>query len=226
MVSRTIASIERTGLGTLVECTDGSAGELRNFLIDSTTGQVTDLVVRRGFVVTRDVVVPVDAVTKVTRDRIVLGLTREQLDQRPEYRSDEEIASAVEQTLWDDDLIRRSDISRLSFAVRDGIVTLRGPVVSDTHRSRAESVVRRVPGVRGVLNELVADEDLEIAVAQALGRDPRTQHRHFLIRAEHGVIYLSSDVPFGEASAAAPEVAAGVPGVREVRVDTHRVEYA
>ncbi|MBW3607732.1 MAG: BON domain-containing protein, partial [Actinobacteria bacterium] len=65
-------------------------------------------------------------------------------------------------------------------------------------------------------NELVADDDLEIAVAEALGRDPRTRRQRIQVDAFQGIVHLRGEVPTGEVLAAAEEVAAAVHGVRSV----------
>ena len=74
--------------------------------------------------------------------------------------------------------------------VRDGVVTLRGHVASRSHRARAEKVARQTRGVRELHDELVADDDLEIRVAQALSRDPRTRAYYIQVHASQGVVHL------------------------------------
>ena|SRR5687768_9403932 len=46
------------------------------------------------------------------------------------------------------------DASRVSVAVRDGVVTLRGAVRSYAEKCRAENIARALPGVRHVVNGL------------------------------------------------------------------------
>jgi osmotically-inducible protein OsmY len=46
------------------------------------------------------------------------------------------------------------DASRVTVAVRDGVVTLRGAVRSYAEKCRAESIARALPGVRHVINGL------------------------------------------------------------------------
>src|SRR5579885_2096429 len=126
---------------------------------------------------------------------------------------DDELKMDVVDALWNDDLLRRVDLPFVRVTVQDGIVTLEGNVVTGIHRLRAEEIVRKVPGVLDVQNHLIGDEELEIAVAQALGRDERTRYQLIRVRAVQGIVRLS-----GEVSAAAEEIAARVPGVREVVV--------
>jgi osmotically-inducible protein OsmY len=126
---------------------------------------------------------------------------------------DDELKMDVVEALWNDDLLRRVDLPFVRVTVQDGIVTLEGNVVTGIHRLRAEEIVRKVPGVLDVQNHLIGDEELEIAVAQALGRDERTRRQLIRVRAVQGIVRLA-----GEVTAAAEEVAAHVPGVREVVV--------
>ncbi len=213
-------------VGTPVTCADGrDAGEVKLVFTDATTHRLTDFVVHAGTIVGRDRLVAANLVTKVGREGIVLSIDLARFNQLPEFRSDDDLAREIEQRIWDNDLLRRIDLPRLSFEVDQGIVTLKGPVAIDLHRTLAETIVEKIPGVRAVRNLLVADGDLEMAVAQALGDDPRTQRHIILVRAEHGIVYLAGDESADQANAAAFEVAASVPGVLEVRAETRRPEF-
>ena len=220
-------SLQSIEAGTPVDCADGrDAGEVKRVLRDATTGRVTDLVVRSGTILGHDRLVASDLVTEASRTGIILRIGLGQFNQLPEYRTDEEIAAEIERRIWDNDLLRRIDLPRLAFEVNRGIVTLRGPVAVDAHRVLAQKIVENVPGVREVLNQLVADNDLEIEVAGSLGNDSRTRRHIFGIRVEHGIVYLAGDESAGQANAAAFEIAAAVPGVRGVRADTRRAVLA
>jgi osmotically-inducible protein OsmY len=63
---------------------------------------------------------------------------------------------------------------------------------------------------------LVADDDLHVAVAVALGRDPRTRSVQPRVRDDWGRVTLSGRVPDEPTRTAAGAVAASVPGVRAV----------
>jgi hypothetical protein len=100
--------------------------------------------------------------------------------------------------------------------VHQGVVTLRGHVASRTYRSQVAERVQAVPGVKAIYNDLVADADLEIDVAQALGRDGATRPYQIRVGAHQGWIHLAGDVPTADVQAAAEAVAASVPRVRGV----------
>jgi len=129
------------------------------------------------------------------------------------HLSDDSIHDLVKRKLANDPDVKGG---ALDIDVKDGVVTLRGHVVSREHRARAEAAARRVHGVLAVRNELVADEDLEVAVGEALGGDPRTRGQRIQVEAFQGVVHLRGEVSSGQVLAAAEEVAAGVPEVRTV----------
>ncbi len=101
---------------------------------------------------------------------------------------------------------------------RGGTVRLVGHVRTQVSKETAERVARQVPGVQNVKNELWVDTDLEIAVAQALANDPRTVKGFpgILVGSAFGEIFLKGAVASPEIKSAASEIAAKVPGVREV----------
>jgi osmotically-inducible protein OsmY len=130
--------------------------------------------------------------------------------------SDLDVLSNVEQALWREELYRVAGRNSIGFEVREGHVTLRGHVVSPMLRSQMAEWAQAAPGVKSVSNELVADADLTIEVAQALGDDPATRPYLIHVGAHAGWVHLGGEVPTTEAQAAAEAVAASVPRVRGV----------
>jgi len=202
--------------GARVECRDGHVGRVASVLRDSSTGCITRLVIRRGLLLGHDVVVPVEWAIKASRDCVYLDVGREELVHLPEYRADHDVKRDIEQALWDDETIRQADWPTLRVDVRDGVVTLRGHVASRVHRARAEAAARQARGVRELRNKLVADDDLEAAIAEALARDPRTQAHAIRVHAHRGIVHLSGAVISAEVQAAAEEATAEVEGVRGI----------
>ncbi len=100
----------------------------------------------------------------------------------------------------------------------EGIVTLVGHVRTLSSKETAERIVRQVPGVKAIKNQLRVDTELEVAVAQALANDPRTVGGFpgILVGSAFGEIFLKGMVSSEEIKSAASQVAAQVPGVREV----------
>ena len=104
----------------------------------------------------------------------------------------------------------------LRLAVRHGVVILAGNVELHTDAGLVERLVRQVPGVREVLNLLIADDDLRTSVAAALHYDPRTRQLQPSLSVGRGQVTLTGSVA-DEASRAAVEAVAGaVHGVRGV----------
>lgn len=59
--------------GATVVTSDGSdVGEIDRVVLDPMTKEVTHLVVRKGFLLTRDKVVPIDAVTTTSEERVII----------------------------------------------------------------------------------------------------------------------------------------------------------
>lgn len=97
-------------------------------------------------------------------------------------------------------------------------ITLSGYVRSQSSKEMAGKLASQVGGVSAVENNLVVDGEVEVAIAQALGADPRTQSVFpgVLVGVVFGVVYLKGIVTSPEIKTAAGEIAAKVPGVRTV----------
>ena len=201
--------------GQEVWAKDGRAGRVDLLLLDS-NGRVSHFVIRKGRLLRRDVIVPVDWIAKIARRGVWLEMERASLNQLPPYRTDRAIASDVSQALWRDEVLRAIDAEMIDVAVRDGIVTLRGYVSTAANKKRADRAARSVAGVLAIENQLVADDEVAIAVAQALARDERTRRPRILVSAKHGVVVLNGRTDTPETRLAAEEVAATVPSVRAV----------
>lgn len=74
------------GRGTRVSCRDGVVGVIDHVLIDPETETVRTLVVAKGHLLTKDVVVPAAWVEEVREDETVLATDRAMLEKLPEYR--------------------------------------------------------------------------------------------------------------------------------------------
>src|SRR5439155_974421 len=89
-------------IGSAVYGPDGPVGEVERVLLDSATLRATHVVVRRGGLLGRHQLVPLDWAGEIGPERIVLDVGREQLDRLPEYRPDNVIRSEVEAALFDE----------------------------------------------------------------------------------------------------------------------------
>jgi hypothetical protein len=73
-----------------------------------------------------------------------------------------------------------------------------------------------VGGVEEVVNDLLADPDLERRVALALAQDERTRPLPIRVRSGGGYVQLQGQVPGGEDAETALEVARTVQGPKEI----------
>lgn len=153
--------------GQKVTARDGEVGRLDLVLIDPRTDRATGFVVRKGTLLVRDVIVPIELVQEVERDRIVLNATKDEVDRLPEYRPDDEITRDVVDALWYRSGLGPADVQFVDVQTRDGIVELTGHTHTEATKRRIEEVARRVPGVLDVRNHLDTFEALEAAVREA-----------------------------------------------------------
>jgi osmotically-inducible protein OsmY/sporulation protein YlmC with PRC-barrel domain len=213
-MANTPAAVLRAG--QRVATTDGEVGRVDTVLIDSATKRATHFTVRKGLLLHKDVIVPVEWIADYQPDLIKLGVDKTTLEHLPPYHSDQELEWEVEDALWTDTALVEGLLheTTISVLVRDGVVTLGGYVRSVVQKQYAEKVAANVPGVLGVRNHLVADDELEQAVSEALDADPRTRDLPIHVDAWIGYVHLTGDVPTKEIKAAAQQIAAGVPGVR------------
>ncbi len=152
--------------GQTVSCRDGDVGRLSLVLLDPATRRATHFVIRRG-ALRRDTIVPVDWIRTVTGDRVLLDVTREQIEQLPEYRSDDEITADVLDALWYSSGIDLSELCCVDISTHDGIVEIRGTTVTEAGRLAIEQVAAGVRGVLGVRNRA---RSMETLAAEALER--------------------------------------------------------
>ncbi|GIW10221.1 MAG: hypothetical protein KatS3mg061_1278 [Dehalococcoidia bacterium] len=140
--------------GMPVECRSGRLGVVDQVLLDPEERTVTHVVVRRGTLLSRDVIIPLEWVTAITENGIFVEASREQVERLPEFRprhSDAEIAEAVRRALAAD---QRTSREPIQVEVHQGVVTLLGRVVDRAARLAASAVTRAVPGVLATENRL------------------------------------------------------------------------
>src|SRR4029434_2288064 len=73
-------------IGATIRCRDGKAGRLKYVVIDPKDGAVTHLIVERGMLLRRDIVVPVSWVEQSSEHEIVLNAPLAGLNELPEFR--------------------------------------------------------------------------------------------------------------------------------------------
>jgi len=140
------------------------------------------------------------------------------VDRASAEEANTEILRDIEHAIANDEILRRIDLPALRVQVSDGSVILTGNIATRPHAEQIEAIVRAVHGVGDVANRLVADDDLEIAVAQALGKDQRTRSGFYRVTSSHGTVRISTQSLQERSFGAAEDVASAVPGVRVVAV--------
>jgi uncharacterized protein YrrD len=65
--------------GTDVECTDGKLGVVDQVVVDATTGRLEGFVVRRGILLTHDVVIPAPWIAHTDANVVRLNVTKDQV---------------------------------------------------------------------------------------------------------------------------------------------------
>ena len=104
----------------------------------------------------------------------------------------------------------------ITVTVDDGVVILSGYVSSASIKGMASILAGSVDGVNEVVNELLADPDLERSVALALAQDERTRSLPIRVRSEVGHVQLQGQVPGEEAVETALAVARTVNGPKQI----------
>ena len=74
-------------IGAAIRCLDGAAGKLKYVVLDPENGRVTHLIVERGILPRREIVVPVSWIdeSQSSEHEIMLNATIEELDALPDY---------------------------------------------------------------------------------------------------------------------------------------------
>jgi osmotically-inducible protein OsmY len=110
----------------------------------------------------------------------------------------------------------RTSRSEITLSLDDGRATLSGYVPSTSTKRMAAILAGSVGGVDEVVNDLLADPDLERSVAVALAADERTRPWTIRVRSEIGNVQLQGYVPDEATLQAALEVARKVKGPRQI----------
>lgn len=132
--------------------------------------------------------------------------------------ADDEIAARAARILnWDVAVPHH----RISVKVEHGIVTLTGQVEWHYQRAEAEYDVRKLGGVRGVVNEIIVTpnvraDDVRAKIRAALERNAEVEVNRIDIDVSGSKVTLKGKVNAWTEREAAERAAWAVPGVREV----------
>jgi osmotically-inducible protein OsmY/sporulation protein YlmC with PRC-barrel domain len=191
----------------------GVVGKVDHLLVDKASGEIAQLVVRRG-IIPEYPIVPIEAVHKVMEGSVAILLTDEELEELPRHtrRADIEILAELEDYLQTLSL----DLSGVKRTVKDGILKLTGLVSDAGAKRHIEATARSVPGVIDVENILDTDAAIAARVTVALLDDPRTGTSVIETISQRGTVTLKGQVDSPEIREAAEEVATQQTGVISV----------
>ncbi len=106
----------------------------------------------------------------------------------------------------------------IQIQANNGAVVLSGCARSQAEKEVAGNLARAVKGVTAVENRLIADGDLEIAIAQALAADARTRDAFpgVLVGVVFGTVYLKGTAVSDDVKKAASEITSKIAGILRV----------
>ena len=130
----------------------------------------------------------------------------------------EDIMNTIGERLWRFEPVRIRDLPLKIDLDNAGIATVNGNAPTLTIKESILDIVGSVDGVTEVVDEVVADPNLEIEVAEALAADESTKHLKagaVQVFAQVGVVVLVGDLEAKDRSAVI-QVVDRLPGVHQV----------
>lgn len=215
------------GSGTEVENPRKTLGHVDHVVVDTQTGQISQLVLRNGTFFPEYVVIGAEQIKDVDEQDVFVAVSDEELAQLPRYkpRPAAEILAELDERLHE---TWPSPFAGVQATVEGGVLRLIGTVRSKTLQYHAEEHARAIEGVIDVENELVVASDPEtetpavgqpdiaLVVGAALAADPRTERSVIEVIHDRGVVTLQGEVENAVARNAATEIAGQQPGVTTV----------
>lgn len=165
--------------------------------------------------------VPATQVEKASSGSPSINLGLAEVEALPPYSSDHEALRKAQAALEKADSFDGGTFGAVSVEVTLGIAHLNGNVRFPSESEDAEKAVAEAPGVLEVVNDLVADWDLHIQVAEALAQEGLTRQGMVTVKSRLGNVTLGGYLPSTEAIGRAARVAEGVPGTGSVK---HEIE--
>jgi osmotically-inducible protein OsmY len=198
-----------------VKSTEGKRlGRLRLVCFDPDSSTVTSLVVAgRGTPSLR--LLPIERVREAGANGIATDLPSGDWTKLPSFATDWDIKQAVVEQLTSDPALRGVQRS-VTIDVEDQVVTLLGYVSDQSEAEEVARIVRSVPAVLQLDRQLITDDDLARAVADAIRSDPGTRSAAVQVSAHHGTVDIGGAVPDPATARKLEAVVSKVPGVQVV----------
>lgn len=134
----------------------------------------------------------------------------------PVQKTDATLKENVSRALWKDTVLRAVEYHDIDIHVSSGVVYLHGHIVNTTSQHRIDTALRNIPGILGIQNRLVLDDQLTGEVAGSLAGLEHTHGCKFFTGLSHGVVSLNGSVDDETVKLLAEKCAAGNPNVRGV----------
>jgi uncharacterized protein YrrD len=192
-------------------------GHIDHVVVDSSSGKIADIVVRRGLL-PEYVVIPTDRIEEVGEKDVLVSVAEEDIAQLARYkpRGEGEILGELNNRFrepWP------PVFSGVKATMDGGVLHLTGHVRSETLRYHAEELAQ-VQGVIDIQNDLIVDPEMATDAPQpvngksvsrasdALFSDPRTRDAQIDVIQDRGVVTLCGQVKNVEMRNAAAEIVA------------------
>ncbi|NDJ55209.1 MAG: BON domain-containing protein [Chloroflexi bacterium] len=130
-------------------------------------------------------------------------------------RADQQILDDVRDAIYSIEIVRTAHMP-IEIQVADGIVTIEGIVQSNPMKQSILVAAASTRNVKKVIDKLIDDTHLELAVAQSLTEAENLNDDMILVTAYKGVVTLSGRVDEEGEDALAEKIATDTPGVRSV----------
>jgi osmotically-inducible protein OsmY len=132
-------------------------------------------------------------------------------------RTDEDIADAVSNHLEWNALVPKT----VKVQVTDGVVTLQGTVEWQFQKTEAEQGLRRLIGVKGILNKIMLNPrasgaGVKIKIEEALKRNAEIDASHIQVETSDGTVTLRGNVRSWVGRKEAEDAAWAAPGVTKI----------
>jgi osmotically-inducible protein OsmY len=199
--------------GTAVTLNGSRAGKVAQVTVDEETRTLRHIIVDRGL--GGEATLPARYVTQLDSRQINAQNAEKSAARLTAYRPDDELREDVRLAIEGTPKLR-VDLPGMDIQAIDGVVWLRGSTASDLNRRLIEDVVRQVPGIDELHNDLYSDMDVAAAVSSALGRDPTTARERIGVYPRLGEVALRGAARSEQARTRAEVIAAAIPGVRSV----------
>jgi osmotically-inducible protein OsmY len=200
--------------GTAVTLNGSRAGRVSQVTVDEASHTLRHIIVDRGL--GGEAVLPARYVTLLDTRQISAQNPEKTAARLTAFRPDEELREDVRIAIEGTPKLR-VDLPGMDIQAIDGVVWLQGSTASDLNSRLIEDVVRQVPGIDELHNDLHSDMDVAAAVSSALGHDPATAGERIGVYPRLGETILRGAVRSDGARERSEEIAKATPGVRTVR---------